>query len=171
MVEAGNIRKAEGELFVQRDRRADGGARRVRVTRREILIARRFGGVDMMITVPAPAYHGVALDVRAGGDGAPCYRLSLAHRDADLDVVLAETTDGGDAAAEWRYWAAFLGLPRLTVEDGAFAPIDAAPGNGQRRRDLNVQTRRPRFLSRRKGGEIARMTSVFADEREIVCYE
>lgn len=174
MFEAGNARKVEEAFLVQRDRRADGGARRVRVTRSDILIARRFGGVDMMIAVPVPAYHGVALDVREGRDGAPCYRLSLAHRDADLDIVLAETQDGGEAAAEWKYWAAFLGLPRLALEDGEFAPIDAATpaqASVQRRRDVNVLKRRPRFLSRRKAGDAARTEAVFADEREIICYE
>jgi len=174
MFEAGNARKVEEAMLVQRDRRADGGARRVRVTRSDILIARRFGGVDMMITVPVPAYHGVALDVREDRDGAPSYRLSLAHRDSDLDIVLAETLDGGEAAAEWKYWAAFLGLPRLALEDGEFAPVDAAApaqANVQRRRDVNVMKRRPRFLSRRKTGDAARTDAVFVDEREIICYE
>ncbi len=86
MVEAGHANRADEALLVQRDWRADGGSRRVRVTRAGVLITRRFGGVDMRIAVPAPAYRGVALDVAGGGDGAPCYRLSLVHRDRDLDV-------------------------------------------------------------------------------------
>lgn len=174
MVEAGNTRKVEETFLVQRDRRADGGARHVRVTRSDILIARRFGGVDMMIAVPVPAYEGVALDVREGRDGAPCYRLSLAHRDADLEVVLAETGDGGAAAADWKYWAAWLELPRLAIEDGALTPVDAATQSAARalrRRDPNVAMRRPRFLTRRKGGDASRLSAVFAGEREIVCYE
>jgi hypothetical protein len=174
MFDAGAARKIEEQLFVQRDRRADGGARRVRVTRSDILIARRFGGVEMMIAVPVPAYCGVALDVSEGRDGAPCYRLSLAHRDADLDVLLAETQDGGAAAAEWKYWAAWLGLPRVTNEDGEFASVDPALGGEvsiQRRRNATVAKRRPRFLLRRKAGDAARMDEVFAGEREIICYE
>jgi hypothetical protein len=174
MFEANNARRNEEALLVQRDWRADGGARRVRVTRSDILIARRFSGVDMMITVPVPAYHGVALDVLEGQDGAPCYRLSLAHRDRDLDVVLMETQNSGDAAADWKYWASFLGLPRLSAENGELEAVDAAGGSllgHPRRRAGTLRQRRPRFLTRRKPGVAARMSEVFSDEREIICYE
>jgi len=112
MFEAGQARKAE-TVLVQRDWRADGGDRRVRVTSSDIHIARRFGGVNMRISVPVPAYQGVLLDWSAGDDGAPRYRLLLAHRDRDLDVVLAETPDASAAADDWAAWAAWLGLPRL----------------------------------------------------------
>lgn len=174
MFDAGAARKFGDTFFEQGDRRADGGARRVRVTRSDILIARRFGGVDMMISVPVPAYRGVALDVSEGRDGAPCYRLSIAHRDADLDVLLVETRDGGIAAAEWKHWAAWLDLPRVTLEDGVFSAVDAissSPMSVQRRRNLAVAKRRPRFLTRRKAGDMARTEEVYAGEREIVCYE
>ena len=174
MFDAGAARKIEEQLFVQRDRRADGGARRVRVTRSDILIARRFSGVEMMIAVPVPAYCGVALEVSEGRDGAPRYRLSLAHRDADLDVLLAETQDGGAAAADWKYWAAWLGLPRVTNEDGEFAAVDVVSASQiviQRRRNAAVAKRRPRFLFRRKAGDCSRMDEVYAGEREIICYE
>lgn len=174
MSEANHARKTEEALLVQRDWRADGGARRVRVTRSDILISRRFSGVDMMIAVPVPAYDGVALDVVEGRDGAPCYRLSLAHRDRDLDVVLAETQDSGDAAADWKYWASWLGLPRLSAEDGALADVDAPDAARQgypRRGGSPLRHRRPRFLTRRKPGDGARMGEVFCGEREIVCYE
>jgi hypothetical protein len=174
MFETNNARKTEEALLVQRDWRADGGARRVRVTRSDILISRRFSGVDMMISVPVPAYDGVALDVVEGRDGAPCYRLSLAHRDRDLDVVLAETQDSGDAAANWKYWASYLGLPRLAAENGELAEVDVASGAPvayPRGGNAVLRHRRPRFLTRRKVGVAARMAEVFAGEREIICYE
>lgn len=174
MVEAGQAIRNEEALFVQRDWRADGGARRVRVTRRGVLIARRFGGVDMKIAVPVPAYRGVLLDVSAGEAGAPCYRLLLAHRDRDLDVVLAETEDSAAAMADWKYWAAWLDLPRLAVEDGDFAEVDA-PGRAAivspRRGGSSVLGRRPRFLALRRGGDARRLGVVFSGEREIVRYE
>lgn len=173
MFDAGNMRKSEEAVLVQRDWRADGGARRVRVTRSDILISRRFNGVDMRIAVPVPAYVGVALDVVADEDGAPCFRLSLAHRDRDLDVLLAETSDSGAVAAEWKYWAHWLGLPRLAAENGELAEVDAVatspiPG---RRGGSPLRRRRPRFLARRKAGVASRMAEVFAGEREIICYE
>ncbi len=177
MLEAGNARKVEENLFVQRDRRADGGARRISVTRSDVLISRRLDGVAMVITVPISAYRGVALDVLAAEDGLPRYVLSLTHRDSDLDILLAETKDGGAVAADWKHWAAWLGLPRLAGEDGELRSLDGALGGVDagapigRRRDVNVLKRRPRFLTRRKGGETRRMGAVFADEREIICYE
>ncbi len=167
-------RRIEEACLVQRDWRADGGVRRVRVTRREIFISRRFNGVDMMIAIPAPAYNGVAMDVAQGQDGAPSYRLSLVHRDRDLDVLLVETQDSGDAAVDWKYWASWLGLPRLAAKDGELVTVDAAhaPSAGLPRRGAsNVRRRRPRFLTRRKMGAAARMAEVFAGEREIICYD
>jgi hypothetical protein len=174
MFEAGHARKAE-TVLVQRDWRADGGDRRVRVTSSDIHIARRFGGVNMRISVPVPAYQGVLLDWAAGEDGAPRYRLLLAHRDRDLDVVLAETPDESAATEEWAAWAAWLGLPRLasTEADDVVTMDDARPAvaPAPRRGASSVSRRRPRFLARRKTGDGARLTAVFAGEREIVSYE
>jgi len=165
------------EVFVARDRRADEGARRIKVTRHDIVIARRLAGIAMVISVPTAAYRGVALDVRSAGDGGASYRLSLAHRDPDLDVVLAETRDSGAAAADWRYWASFLDLPRLAGADGEMNALERPRENAggplapQRRQGQETQKRRPRFLRRRKNGDAARLDAVFADEREIICYE
>lgn len=172
MVESMMTRPVEGDFLVQRDWRADGGARRVRVTSSDILIARRFGGIDMRIQIPVPAYRGVFLDVLESADGAPSYRLLLAHADRDLDVLLDETGDCAAAAAGWRDWAARLGLPLLA----ATAPdvVGASPALNSpvpRRGGSALRRRRPRFLMRRRTGETARMAAVFAGEREIVSYE
>lgn len=170
MVESGAAHKAEHTLFVQRDWRADGGVRQTRVGREGVVITRRFAGVAMTIVVPTAAYRGVALEVGAGAEGAPAYRLYLAHRDADLDVILAESADAAFALGEWKYWSQWLTLPRLTAHDGeADALCDRAPA--ARRRGATVARRHPRFLCRRKTGAPARMATVYADEREIICYE
>lgn len=166
--------RAEDDLIIQRDWRADGGARRVRVTRSDILIARRFGGINMRIQIPVPAYRGVFLDVVEGADGAPCYRLLLAHMDRDLDVLLEETGEWVAAEARARDWSAWLDLPLLASTEqnivcaGASSVVD---GPIQRRGGSALRRRRPRFPMRRRTGETARMAAVFAGEREIVCYE
>lgn len=172
MVDAGHARKEE-TFLVQRDWRADGGDRRVRVTRADVLIARRFGGVKMRISVPVPSYRGVLLDRAAGEDGAPRWRLLLAHRDRDLDVVLDETADEGAAAAGWADWAAWFGLPRLAPAgtESVDAAATARPAPAPRRGASAVRRRRPRFLACRKTGDAGRLAAVFAGEREIVCYE
>lgn len=166
---------SQSQFGAQRDRRADGGQRHVRVGRRDILIARRLAGISMLISVPVRAYRGVALDIRPTGDGGASYRLSLAHSDPDLDVVLTETRDGGAVSADWKYWASYLDLPRLAGKDGEFT-LDprigevAAPGAIARRHNVAVAQRRPRFAARRKAGVGARMETIH-EAREIICYE
>ncbi|MGJ0394900.1 MAG: DUF6101 family protein [Methylocystis sp.] len=176
MVEAETARRIEDSVYVQRDRRADGGARRIRMSREGVLIARRLSGVAMVISVPVSAYRGVALDVQPSEDGSPRYVLSLTHSDPDLDILLGETQDCGAVAADWRYWAAWLGLPRLAEEDGELRALDrpaeeAAAAMARRRSDANVRKRRPRFLARRKAGDPSRTRMVHSEEREIVSYE
>ncbi|QGM92878.1 hypothetical protein F7D13_01955 [Methylocystis rosea] len=176
MVEANTARRIDERVFFQRDRRADGGARRIRVTRDDVLISRRYSGVSMVITVPVTAYCGVALEVQPADDGSPRYVLSLAHRDPDLDILLGDTQDCGAAASDWRHWAAWLGLPRVTEEDGALRSLEGAgeaiaAASPRRRCETSLGKRRPRFLFRRKAGDSRRTKVVHGDEREIISYE
>jgi hypothetical protein len=172
-----NTAESPVQICVQRDRRADEGKRQVRVGRRDILIKRRLAGISMLISVPVHAYRGVALHIRPKDNGGACYRLSLAHSDPDLDVILTETEDGGAVSADWRYWASYLDLPRLAGRDGELETLDprlgqvAAPGPIARRRNASVVKRRSRFAARRKTGIAARMETVHRGEREIICYE
>ncbi len=158
---------------VQRDARADEGKREVRLTRRDISISRRLAGISMTIVVPVAAYRGVALAVETTRAGGAAYRLSLSHRDPDLDVVLAETGDADAAAADWKFWASVLALPRLYKQNGKIELVDHAKRKDPFRRPRNatVAKRRPRFLARRKLGVASRKNTVFAGEREIICYE
>ena len=162
--------KAEAVMLSQHDARAEGGTRHVRVSRSEILILRRFAGVDMRILAPVAAYRGVALSVETARDGGLAFRVSLAHADPDLDVVLAETKDSDAVAADWSYWADYLALPRIAESDGEMREVGEGRTTFARRRNA-VAKRRPRFLARRKCGEPARAGVVFSDEREIICYE
>ncbi|MBI1868613.1 MAG: hypothetical protein HYS06_10035 [Methylocystis sp.] len=170
------VAKDAEKFLSQRDPRAEQGRRLVSVGREKVLIARRINGMSMLVSVPVAAYLGVALDVQPTGGGAR-YRLSLAHRDPDLDVVLTETLDDAAVSADWRYWASYLDLPRLAGKHGAFATLDprigavVARGVLARRRNGALSKRRPRFLTRRKSGDPTRMAAVFEGEREIVCYE
>lgn len=158
---------------VQRDARADEGKRLVRLTRGYIRISRRLAGISMTIVVPVTTYRGVALAVETTRAGGAAYRLSLTHGDPDLDVVLAETSDADAAAADWKFWASVLALPRLYKATGGMEPVDRARRTGpfKRPRNASVAKRRPRFLTRRKTGVPSRKNTVFSGEREIICYE
>jgi hypothetical protein len=158
---------------IQRDARADEGTRLVRLTRGQIRISRRLAGISMTIVVPVATYHGVALGVETTCAGGAAYRLALTHRDSDLDVVLAETNNADDAAADWKFWASVLALPRLYTANGKMEPVDRAQRKApfKRPRNASVAKRRPRFLTRRKRGVLSRKNTVFAGEREIICYE
>ncbi len=130
----------------------------------------------MVISVPVTAYCGVALEVQPADDGSPRYVLSLAHRDPDLDILLGDTQDCGAAASDWRHWAAWLGLPRVTEEDGALRSLEARRRSDRRRLarrrcETSLGKRRPRFLMRRKAGDSRRTKVVHGDEREIISYE
>lgn len=155
---SGETRIAAEVSLVQRDRRADGGDRHVRVTRGDILIARRFGGVEMMIKTPVCAYRGVGLDVRSDSEGAIFYRLLLVHADPDLDVLLGETPDVENAHLAWTQWASWFELARLALDGDNWIAVDPAPTNPRRdayphRRGVITAHRRPRFGSRREPGE------------------
>jgi len=166
-------KQTTGLILAQRDPRADGGLRQVRVERERVVIFRRLRGISMRIGAPVDAYRGVALAIEPAEQGGAAYRLSLAHHDPEFDVVLMETDDSRQAAADWRYWAFYLGLPRLAEENGAARPLTQAKDAGprMRTRGAGLGKRRPRFLARRKTGDGARARMVFAGEREIVCYE
>lgn len=161
-------------LLTQRDRRADGGARQVRLKRGDILIARRFGGVSMMIAAPVKAYRGVGLVAFDDLQSDILYRLALIHRDADLDIVLGEFRDGAEAQAVWSEWAAWFGLSQLALQGADWVRIEAPAGvrSGARRRHPSmIGRRRPAFLARRTTGDMHRLADIFTNEREIAGYE
>lgn len=161
-------------LLTQRDRRADGGARQVRVTRGDILIARRFGGIEMMIAAPIKAYRGVGLVTLSDPQGDILYRVILVHRDADLDIVLGETRGTAEAQDDWRAWAAWFGLTRLAMLDEAWTTVAASGGqrptgvsDALRRRSSWPERRRPSSRVRGKFGAAQQSAGVFGKEREI----
>jgi hypothetical protein len=173
MPAANNAPQKTGVYLAQNDKRADGGVRCVRVERNRVVIFRRVAGVNMQIGAPTQAFQGVSMSVEAAESGGAAYRLSLAHRDPDLSVVLAETEDSRQAASDWRYWALFLGLPRLAEADGEARPLEPLKKQPSLLRSggATLSKRRPRFLVRRKTGDNARARTVFTEEREIVSYE
>ena len=160
-------------LLTQRDRRADGGARHVRVTRGDILIARRFDGIEMMIAAPVEAYRGVGLVTQIDLQGKLLNRVVLIHRDADLDIVLGETRHSDEAEGAWVEWAAWFGLARLAMLDEEWSTVDMPAGQrptglsaAMRRRPTSPERRRPSFRMRRKSREPREPVGVTGKDRD-----
>ena len=162
---------------VAADPRADGALRNVSITGRRVEIARRVAGISMRIRIATSAYRGVALSVAAARAGGTCYRVSLVHRDPDLDVELYAALHDRDVFTEWQRWAAYFVLPRL-VERGLrrfetiareFGSIAVAAPK-PRRRGAILSKRRPRMRLKRHV-PAPRPIRILPSEAEITSYE
>ncbi len=159
------------------DSRADGGSRRVSMNARRVLIERRVGGIAMRVGVPTKAYAGVVLSIGESATGR-MFRISLSHADSDLAVTICECPEQ-DGIAEWKKWARYFSLPRLIERhDGGLQKITEMIGSVSlgsaspaRRRGGYIGKRRPKFLMRRRTGNVSAATGFFGAEREIICYE
>ncbi|MFN8831608.1 MAG: DUF6101 family protein [Labrys sp. (in: a-proteobacteria)] len=155
------------------DTRADSGTRRIQILSEGVVVERSVAGVSMRLALALDSYQGVA--VSAEGDGPTLrVRVTLLHRDRDLDVTLFEASDDRDVTAEWVYWSNRFALPMLMIDRdgrliqpygqlGALTVGKTAP----RRKGSILSGRRPRFLVRRRPGTPAE-TPVVHREREII---
>ena len=87
--------------------------------------------------------------------------LILVHRDPSLSIPLCVSSDGQEIAAAWQMWSDIFALPQL--------PQDKVCEPAQRRRRHNaIRSRRPKFLVRRRGGDLLNPAGSYQGEREIV---
>jgi hypothetical protein len=142
--------------FHAHDTRADGGVRQIELHRERVVLHRAVHGMRMAINVRVSDFLGVAL---RGIDDAQM--LVLVHRDPSLTIPLGVSSDGEEIAAAWRMWSDIFALPQL--------PEDQASEPAQRRRRHNaIRARRPKFLVRRRGGDLLNPANLHQDEREII---
>jgi hypothetical protein len=165
---------AEPRRIEASDPRADGRRRVVLLARDRVVIARSVAGVFMHIAMAPNAYRGVVLRLNALTDDVFHYEIRLTHRDPDLSVTLHEAIDDSEIQSEWRLWARFLGLPTLVErEEGRAEPEDAHLGEIAiaatlaRRHGKTINSRRPRFLVRRKTGRLDPDRASLKGAREI----
>ena len=128
--------------FDAHDARADGGLRRIELHRERVVLHRAVLGMRMAINVRVRDFLGVAL---RGIDDAQM--LVLVHRDPSLTIPLGVSSDRDEIAAAWQMWSEIFGLPQLP-EDKAREPA------ARRRRHNAIRARRPKFLVRRRGGDL-----------------
>ena len=142
--------------FNAHDTRADGGVRRIELHRERVVVRRALHGMRMAVNVRMCDFLGVAL---RGIDDAQM--LVLVHRDPSLTIPLCVSSDREEIASAWQMWSDIFALPQLP-EDQACEPAM------RRRRHNAIRARRPKFLVRRRRGELLNPANIHQDEREIV---
>jgi hypothetical protein len=142
--------------FQAHDTRADGGVRRVELHRERVVLHRAVHGMQMAIKVRVSDFLGVAL---RGIDDAQM--LVLVHRDPSLTIPLCVSADREELSAAWQMWSEIFALPQLP-EDKAREPAS------RRRRHNAIRARRPKFLVRRRGGDLLNPAGTYQGEREII---
>jgi hypothetical protein len=109
----------------------------------------------MAVNVRVSDFLGVA---RRGTDEAQM--LVLVHRDPSLTIPLCVSSDREEIASAWQMWSEIFALPQLAEEAREPAP--------RRRRHNVIKARRPKFLVRRRPGDLLNAPSIHRDEREII---
>jgi hypothetical protein len=142
--------------FNAHDIRADGGVRRIELYRERVVLHRAVHGMRMAINVRVSDFLGVAL---RGIDDAQM--LVLVHRDPSLTIPLCVSSDRDEVATAWQMWSDIFALPQLP-EEKIYEP---AP---RRRRHNAIRARRPKFLVRRRGGDLLNPANMHQGEREII---
>ncbi len=145
------------QRFDARDIRADGGVRQVEIHRERVVLRRAVLGMRMAINVRVTDFIGIGL---RGIDGE-AQMLALIHRDPSLTIPLAISADREEIAAAAAAWSDIFGLPQLPEEKRR------EPAARRRRRNV-IAKRRPRFLVRRRVGDVSRERPVYRGEREII---
>jgi len=144
--------------------REDHGDVTLTIDRRGVVLRRRLemSGLPAVIALPANVFRGVAARALEDEQGEVTVTLELLHDDPLLSVPLLVAHDLNDVAADWRAWADAYRLPMLLIEaDGVARTLEESLGAAirtmppQERRQGRAPTRRrPRFLARRRMGNL-----------------
>jgi len=134
-------------------------------------------GLPATVVLPSNAFRGVAARALEDQEGSVTVTLELLHNDPMLCVPLLVADNLEDVAADWRAWADAYRLPMLlieadgvarTLEESLGAAIKALPVQDRRKRRV-TPARRPRFLMRRKPGNLG--LRLVVDGHEIIAPE
>jgi hypothetical protein len=142
--------------FDAHDTRADGGVRNIELHRERVVLRRAVQGMRMAVNINVRDFLGVGL---RGLDDAQA--LVLVHRDPSLSIPLCVSSDADEIATAWQTWSEIFALPQLP-EDKVFEPA------ARRRRHNAIRARRPKFLVRRRAGDLLNAANLHEGEREII---
>jgi len=141
--------------FNAHDIRADGGIRQIELHRERVILRRAVHGMRMAVNVRVCDFRGVAL--REAGEEK---QIVLLHRDPSLSIPLCVSSDHDEIATAWQMWSEIFALPQL--------PDDTREPAPRRRRRNAIRARRPKFLVRRRGGNLLNPANHHRGEREII---
>jgi hypothetical protein len=142
--------------FDAHDTRADGSVRNIELHRERVVLRRAVQGMRMSVNISVRDFLGVGL---RGLDDAQA--LMLVHRDPSLSIPLLVSSDADEIASAWQTWSEIFALPQLP-EDTVCEPA------ARRRRHNAIRGRRPKFLVRRRAGDLLNPANLHAGEREII---
>jgi hypothetical protein len=142
--------------FNAHDTRADGGVRRIELHRERVVLRRAVHGMQMAVNVRVRDFKGIAV---RGIDDAQM--LVLVHRDPSLTIPLCVSADRAEIAAAWPMWSEIFALPQLPDNEVR------EPAARRRRRNA-IAARRPKFLVRRRAGNLLNPANLHRGEREII---
>ena len=129
-------------------------------------------GLPVTVALPAQSFQGVAARAMEDELGNVTVTLELLHNDPMLSVPLLVADDLDDVAADWRAWADAYRLPMLLIEaDGIARSLEDSLGAAiktmptqHRRKGRVTNQRRPRFLMRRKAGDLGMRLVIQGEE-------
>jgi hypothetical protein len=142
--------------FDAQDARADGGVRQIELHRERVVLRRAVHGMQMAVKIRVSDFLGVGL---RGLDDAQM--LVLVHRDPSLNIPLCVSSDSEEIKTAWQMWTEIFALPQLP-EDKRCVPAV------RRRRHNAIRARRPKFLVRRRAGDLLNPANLHQGEREII---
>ena len=143
------------------------------IDHRGVIVRRvlEMSGLPVTLVMPAKAFRGIAARAIEDGEGNVTVTLELMHNDPALSVPLLVAHDLEDVAADWRAWSEAYRLPMLLVEaDGIARSLEESLGAIRkgppklRRKRAPSSAHRPRFLARRKQGNLGLRLVVSGDE-------
>lgn len=147
----------------------------VHLDRESLVLKGRSVNGPINVVVGIQTYSGVMVQITPADEaGSVSAKLILKHPEDGLSVVLAETDNPEELASAWPAWSKSLDLPMLVCDlGGAVKPIEAysvrtSERPASRRKLALLTGRRPRFLVRRKVGQMAARHPVHRGEREII---
>lgn len=154
--------------------RETGEAVEITVDRRGAVLKRAVESHDIPfnIALPNQAFRGVAARAMETGPESSLITLELLHEDESLCVPLRVGHELAEIAKDWQLWSELLSLPMMIVdndgvarslEDSARTAVTMNEPHDRRHHSMFAE-RRPRFLARRRLGNLGVRLTVGGSE-------